>query len=313
MTHEQKTRLGIFLALATVILLVVAAFFILPKLSDPGEIFVVRFRDTSVNGLNVGADVKYRGVLVGRVVAINLSPADLDSVLVDVKIRPGLTMKTDMQAFMVYLGITGLKYVELSGGTLSSPDLKAHGEISMGRGLGEKADDIVNNLQTTAKRITEVLSPENVDKFSTLMDSAAKGSAALASVLQGRQGSLDHTLASFEKASTDLAEAMTAFKPMVENLNTLVTTLETGSRETLGNISQRFSADELGGVIADLRGFLSTASVSLKKIESVLLEQQTQLQKTFASLGTAIENLSQFSREIAEEPSVILRTRKDKK
>ena len=37
MTHEQKTRLGIFLSLATVIFVAVAGFFILPKLRDPAR------------------------------------------------------------------------------------------------------------------------------------------------------------------------------------------------------------------------------------------------------------------------------------
>jgi len=313
MTHEQKTRLGIFLALAAVIFLVVTAFFVLPKLSDPGEVYTVKFRDTSVNGLSVGADVKYRGVPVGRVVAIRLNRADMGSIDVDVKIRPGLAMKADMKAQMVYVGITGQKFIELSGGQVSSPDLPAHGEIAMGRGLGEKADDIVNNLQTTAKRITEVLSPENVAKFSAFLDSTEKSSAALAEVLQGRKRSLDNTLASVEKATADLAAAMGTVKPLVENANRLAATLETGSRQTLDNIAQRFSAEELGGAIADLRTFLTTASVSLKKMESVLLEQQTQLQQTFASLSETIENLSRFTREIADEPTSLLRTRKDKK
>lgn len=313
MTHEQKTRLGIFLALATVIFLVVAAFFLVPKLSDPGQTYVIKFRDTSVNGLAVGGDVKYRGVLVGRVVAIALSPTDSDCVHITVKIRPGLAVKADMQAQMVYVGITGQKFVELSGGTMASPDLKAHGEIPSSRGLGEKADDIVNNLQTTAKRITEVLSPENVAKFSAFLDSAEKSSTAMAGVLQGRRDSLDHTLASVEKATADMAAAMSEFKPLVESLDRLAATVETGSRETLGNISKRFSAEELGGAITDLRGFLSTASVSMKKLESVLLEQQSQLQRSFASLGEAIENLARFSREIAEEPSALVRSRKDKK
>lgn len=313
MTHEQKTRLGIFLALATVIFLVVAAFFLVPKLNDPGTSYVIKFRDTSVNGLSVGGDVKYRGVLVGRVTAIGLSPTDPDCVHVTVKIRPGLVVKADMQAQMVYVGITGQKFIELSGGTAASPKVEAHGDIPMSRGLGEKADDIVNNLQTTAKRITEVLSPENVAKFSAFMDSAEKSSAAVAGLIQGRRTSLDHTLASVEKATADMAAAMAAFKPLVENLDRLTTTVETGSRQTLDNLSQRFSAEELGGAITELRSFLSTASVSLKKLESVLLDQQSQLQRTFGSLGEAIDNLARFSREIAEEPSSLVRTRKDKK
>ena len=51
----------------------------------------------------------------------------------------------------------------------------------------------------------------------------------------------------------------------------------------------------------------------MKKVESVLLQQQSDLTRTFSNLGVAVENLARFSREIAEEPSAILRTRKDKK
>jgi ABC-type transporter Mla subunit MlaD len=101
--------------------------------------------------------------------------------------------------------------------------------------------------------------------------------------------------------------------PMTEDLDRLIKTVETNSKETFGNISQRFSAEELGQVLKDVRSFLDTASVSLKKVESVLLEQQTELTRTFSSLGVAVENLARFSREIAEEPSSILRRRKDKK
>jgi phospholipid/cholesterol/gamma-HCH transport system substrate-binding protein len=313
MTHEQKNRLGIFLSVATVVFIAVAGFFIAPKLRDPGDIYVIKFRDTSVHGLVVGSPVKYRGVETGRVVRIDVSRTDLDTVEVGVKIKPGLVVKTDMQAVLVYIGLTGQKYIEISGGTLGAPNLKAHGEIPSGRGLGEKADDIVNNIETTAKRITELLSPENVERFSAILENAEKSSATISGVLESRRASLENTLANFEKASLDFARTTEKFVPMTEDMNRLIRTLEAGSKETLGNISQRFSSEELGQAIKDVRDFLDTASVSLKKLESILLEQQTELSRTFANLGVAVENLARFSREIAEDPSAIIRTRKDKK
>ena len=313
MTHEQKTRLAVFLSLATVVFIAVAGFFIVPKLRDAGETYTVNFRNTSVQGLIIGSLVKYQGVEVGRVVRIRVNPTDLNSILVDIKIREGVVVKTDMTATMVYVGLTGQKYIEISGGTLASPNLAAHGEIMTARGLGEKADDIVNNIQTTAKRITELLAPENIERFSAFLENAEKGSASFSGVLESRRQSLDNTLASLEKASGEFARATEKFGPMTEDLSRLVRTVEANSEKTLGNIAERFSAEELGAVLKDVRSFLDTASVSLKKVESVLLEQQTELRRTFSSLGVAIDNLAQFSREIAEEPSAILRTRKDKK
>ena len=313
MTHEQKTRLAVFLSLATVVFIAVAGFFIVPKLRDAGETYTVNFRNTSVQGLIIGSLVKYQGVEVGRVVRIRVNPTDLNSILVDIKIREGVVVKTDMTATMVYVGLTGQKYIEISGGTLASPNLAAHGEIMTVRGLGEKADDIVNNIQTTAKRITELLAPENIERFSAFLENAEKGSASFSGVLESRRQSLDNTLASLEKASGEFARATEKFVPMTEDLSRLVRTVEANSEKTLGNIAERFSAEELGAVLKDVRSFLDTASVSLKKVESVLLEQQSELTRTFANLGVAVDNLARFSREIADEPSAILRTRKDKK
>jgi len=313
MTREQKTRLGVFLSLATVIFIAVAGFFVVPKLRDPGEIYTINFRGTSVQGLILGSLVKYQGVDIGRVTGIRVNPTDLDSILVDIKIREGLVMKTDMSAVLTYIGLTGQKFVEISGGTLASENLKAYSEIPMGRGIGEKAVDIVANIDTTAKRITELLAPENIERFSAFLKNAEKSSAVLSGVLESRRASLENTLANFEKASLEFARATEQFVPMTEDMSRLMRTLETNSEETLGNISRRFSSEEMGQAIKDVRSFLDTASVSLKKVESVLLEQQSELTRTFSSLGVAVENLVRFSREIADEPSALLRTRKEKK
>jgi phospholipid/cholesterol/gamma-HCH transport system substrate-binding protein len=313
MTHEQKIRLGVFLSLATVIFIAVAGFFVIPKLRDPGDEYTVNFRDTSVQGLIVGSLVKYRGVEIGRVIRIRVNPTNLDSVLVDVKIRPGLVMKTDMRAVLVYVGLTGQKYIELSGGTLAAENLKARAEIATGRGLGEKAEDIVANIDMTAKRITELLAPENIERFSAFLENAEKSSSTLSEVLESRRTSLENTLANFEKASLEFARATEKFVPMTEDMSRLMRTFEMNSQETFGNISKRFSSEELGQAIKDVRAFLDTASVSLKKVESVLLEQQSELTRTFSSLGVAVENLARFSREIADEPSALIRARKEKK
>jgi phospholipid/cholesterol/gamma-HCH transport system substrate-binding protein len=313
MTHEQKNRLGIFLSLATVIFITVAGFFIVPKLRDPGDVYVIKFHNASVHGLLEGSPVKYRGVLVGRVIGMSVSRLDMDCIEVEVKIRPDLLVKTDMQATLVYAGLTGQKYIELSGGTLASPNLRAHAEIPTGRGLGERADDIIANIEITAKRITEFLSPENVARVNAFLENSQKASTAIAGVLDSRRTSLENTLASFEKASAEFARATENFVPMTEDLDRLVRSVEANAQKTLGNISDRFSAEEMGQVLKDVRDFLATASVSLKKVESVLLEQQSELARTFTSLGVAVENLTQFSRQIAEEPSAILRQRKDKK
>ena len=97
----------------------------------------------SVSGLNTGATVKYQGVNIGKVQNIKVNPEDLSSILVFVLIEKGFPVKKDMSATLAYTGITGLKFIELSGGETKSENLEPRGEISTKRGLGEKAEDIV--------------------------------------------------------------------------------------------------------------------------------------------------------------------------
>ena len=53
MTHEQKTRLGIFLVIATVLFVVGLAFFLVPKLRESGDVYAINFRKTSILTLRV--------------------------------------------------------------------------------------------------------------------------------------------------------------------------------------------------------------------------------------------------------------------
>ena len=313
MTHEQKVRLGVFLALATAVFIAVAGFFVVPQLREPGDIYTIDFFETSVHGLLVGSPVKYLGVEVGKVVRIEVNPENLASVRVTLKIQKGIPIKTDMTSVLAYVGLTGQKYVEISGGTPEAENLRPHAEIPVGRGLGEKAEDIVTNLEMAAKRINDLLAPENLKKFQAILDNAERGSGALASVLESRRASLENALSGFEKTSVELARVAETLGPVSEDLGHLVRNFDSGTQAALGNISQRFSSEELGAVIQDVGSFLDTASVSLKKVESVLLEQQAELTRTFAALGVAVENLARFSREISEDPSALLRTRKEKK
>ncbi len=313
MTHEQKIRLGIFLAVMTVVFVVVTWYFVVPKLREPGDLYYVDFRDTSVHGLFVGSPVKYRGVEVGKVVRIEVNPEDLDSVKVHARIRKVLIIKRDMTATLVYMGLTGQKYIEISGGTRQSETLEPHGFILTSRGLGEKAEDIVSSIEEAVKSINALLSPENLERFTRILENTERGSDAIAEVLDSRKSALENAISSFEKASVEFARASENLGPISEDFDRLVKSLEASSQTTLDVISRRFSDEELGQAIKDVRAFLDTASVSLKKVESVLLAQQAELAKSFSGLGEAVENLSRFSREIAEDPTALIRTRKDKK
>ena len=71
----------------------------------------------SVSGLVLGDAVKFHGVDVGTVKAMELDKADPRRVRVDVNLRKDAPVKTDTKASLRLKGLTGAVYVELDGGS----------------------------------------------------------------------------------------------------------------------------------------------------------------------------------------------------
>jgi hypothetical protein len=81
--------------------------------------------DESVAGLNLNAPVKYNGVDVGKVREIRLDPGNPERVNLLFAIERGTPIKEDTVAVLKTQGLTGIAYVELSGGARDAPPLRA--------------------------------------------------------------------------------------------------------------------------------------------------------------------------------------------
>ncbi len=78
------------------------------------------FFSESVSGLNIGSSIKFMGFEVGTVKDIKINPFNSEEILIDIQIQKGTPIKEDNFAILGNLGITGLKYIELKGGSNNS-------------------------------------------------------------------------------------------------------------------------------------------------------------------------------------------------
>ena len=106
---------------------IAAAFFVLwlATTSHRDDVLYRIHFSESVNGLALGDTVKYHGVDVGTVKAIGLDATDPRRVQVDVELRKEAPVKTDTKAMLAMKGITGVVFIELSGGAADAKDLVA--------------------------------------------------------------------------------------------------------------------------------------------------------------------------------------------
>lgn len=312
-TKEQKTRLFIFSFVALGLLVLLSALLIMPQLKARGLPFFINFKETSVNGLLVGSPVKFQGVEVGKVSRIQVQPDDLSSIRVEMEIDKGFPVRSDMAATMTYAGITGAKFIELSGGTNASARLAPGGEIQTARGLGEKAEDIVANIDTAVRRINDLLGDENQKRISLFLENTEKSAAVISGVLEAKRDNLSNAITNIEKAALDFGAVTENLRRISGDLGGLTSKLSEGTGQVLDNFNKRFSDEELGRLLKNLQAFVESGAADMKKLEELLLAQQTDLRYTVESMGAAVDNLSKFSRALVEDPTIFLRSRKVKK
>lgn len=308
---EQKFRLRIFLLISLLILVFILALFVYPGLVEEKDRYFINFRKMSVSGLEEGSTVKYQGVDIGSVASIKVNRNDLSSILVSVEIEKGFPVKKDMRARLSYTGITGLKFIELSGGENKSQNLEPHGEIPTEKGLGEKAEDIVSNIDSAVKGINEFLSRENQKKLSLFLENIEKSSENISSVIEKERLSLENSIEQFKSATTQLNQVASTLKAGVEKIE--LEKIAESSRQAVENFSQRFSDQEFGDVIRQTRDFLKSANLSLRKLDSIIVSQQEEMKESLVRLGEIIDNLSKFSRNLVEDPTILIRKRQSKR
>ena len=113
--------------------------------------------EESVSGLNPKAPVKYNGVDVGQVERIWLDPENPQRVKLRFQIEQGTPVKVDTVATLKTQGLTGIAYVELSGGTPGSPALtrhdgQQHPVIQTRPSLSTRFENVLTQVLARAKR-----------------------------------------------------------------------------------------------------------------------------------------------------------------
>jgi phospholipid/cholesterol/gamma-HCH transport system substrate-binding protein len=158
-----------------VIVFSIAVAFFFVWLARPGNkddvLYRIHFAE-SVSGLSLGDPVKYLGVDVGTVKAMNIDPNDPSRVKVDVNLHKNTPVKTDTTATLKIKGITGTDFIELEGGSARTGMLAA----TTPRGQVPEIPAVKSSLNQVMDQLPKVVSqlPKVVSKFSSIEDQAKK-------------------------------------------------------------------------------------------------------------------------------------------
>lgn len=219
----------------------------------------------NVTGLSDAGDVRYNGLPVGRVVALQLDPNDPSKVRVRIELNAETPVKTDTVATLQSQGVTGVSFVALSGGSAEAAMVPENGMIqsepSPLQSVLEGAPVLLQRAVDLLENINEVVSDDNRVAVTQILENLSSASARL-----------DKTLRDFETVSTDLSTSAGAIAGFTTRLDALADTADI----TLNAATQTLN---------DGRELMSSGTTALDTANETLLSMDS----AFASATALIE------------------------
>lgn len=177
----------------------------------------------SVSGLGDGAPVRLNGIEIGRVARIELDPKDPMLVTLILQVRKAIEIHADAVASLETQGLTGVSYVEISGGTLGSPPLIAaagqrYPNIASRPSSLQRvfnAPELLARLLIIADRLEAVLDEQNRGAIAQTLINIRDTTA----VFDRRSKDIDQIIVDGGQTMHNLADASATLKVLVANLD----------------------------------------------------------------------------------------------
>ncbi len=248
--------------------------------------------DESVAGLNLNAPVKYSGVDVGKVQEIRLDPGNPERVNLVFAIERGTPIKEDTVAVLKTQGLTGIAYVELSGGARDAPPLRSAAgggypvirtKPSLSARLENVLTTVLAKLDSTSNNIDALLSEENRAAFK----SALADIAAVTHTLAARKATLDSGIAKAARTFENASRATEQVGPVIDRIGRSADAIE-----KMGNEVARTSA-RAGKMVASVEADVKNVGADTKRFTAETLPELERVLGETAALAASLRRLSE--------------------
>ncbi len=316
-TKSQKVRLSVFLITSATILILFFVVLVANKLLKRMDTYYIIYEDISVTGLEPGAAVKLQGVQVGRV--SSLSVIDAASIRVEIEVERGTPIKKNTEAILTLVGITGLKFIELAGGTMNAETLEVGGTIIAGQGMFEnisgQAEIILSKLEQVLNNINRMTGPETADNFTTAVSSLASISSQIDTLLTENRGAMTNTMSNLNTVMANLSSTSVRLDSTMTAINTAIQSGELKkTAENIEHISQTLSTQldslKLAETSEELRTLLRSTDKMIVNYDALATRARDDVLRSLRNLDDALDNLREATDVIRENPSVLLRGRR---
>lgn len=255
-----------------------------------------------VTGLGTGALVRLNGIEVGRVTGIELDPKDPQLVRVILQVVNTVEVHSDAVASLETQGLTGVSYVEISGGTQDLPPLVAtKGRqfptiISRPSSLQEvfaSAPALLSRLLVISDRLASVLDEKNREAIAETLANIRDTTA----VFERRTQNIDRLITDSDETMHNLAAASTSLRAMLADLG------GTSGKADRLVVAANDAVDQTTKLAADLDAIVKSSKPG---IQDLTTNGTAQLSELLGDARRLIASLNRVSTALERDPSRFL-------
>jgi len=260
------------------------------------------FIEESVAGLNIDAPVKYLGVDVGKVKQIAIDPQNPQRVRLIFQIARGTPIRQDSVAVLKTQGLTGIAYVELSGGSAESPALApGNGDvpptIPFKPSLTARLENVLTNVLANVDRMSNNLNAVFDTDNRAALKSTLADTAALVHGLAAQQSVISAGLADAARIAKSGARASEQLGPALERITASAAAVE----RMAGNAD--VAVARAGQAALAATHAAEAAGRGVQQLGGETLPELTRLMSELNDLSTSLRRLSE---QTAGSPNSLL-------
>lgn len=259
----------------------------------------------SVTGLTQGSAVTYNGIQIGRVTEIRVDPQNLQQVRVTIEVDQPALIKADAVASLEVQGLTGIAFVEISGGSQAAPPLQVQAgqryPVIASRPSGlqrvvSSAPEALARLIDVADRLSAVFNEQNRAAIAETLDNVRR----LSAVAAGRAADIDSAIGDTAAAVRDLRGAIASANATMTELRQLL------ARDGEGAAALK-RIDGAAGKLDELATDLdSIVKENRQPLHDLSLRGFTQLSQLLVDTRTLVAELTRLAEEFERDPSRFL-------
>lgn len=308
-TQARYVLIGIFTLLTAVLALSFALWTAKHQSSQAWNDFEILF-SSAVTGLSVGSPVRFNGIPVGTVEGMRINPADPREVIVRIRVAANAPVKTDTEVRLVPSGLTGLTFVQLSGGSPDSPLVIAvaetdppqiHADSSALERLLAFSEEIATQGHEVLTHILAILSPENAQQISNILHNLSMITSALHSEEEHITGMIGSSYQAMQRFNDLLLHADQVVFAINQSIKRLDQDLVAAVPSIASNLQD--SSRRLAILLHRIDGIIEENEVVLTSVGNEVLAQ---LGPTIGEFRLLIRDLQRLSGRLEHNPTGFL-------